>query len=186
MAVKQGRYIPPNAREVAHPEGLGVCYVVDGPKSVAVTAYAGAQSKHAFYEAHRTLEQAQKHIDAFFASLTNWRDIKRKRAANRTRPHTLQVGQVVVNSWGYDQTNIDYYQVIGVSPNFVTLRAIRAKVTETGCTCGNSVPLSGQFAEDATPERHRVTMYEGQPLIHFKFGCGRVSNGEAMYCSWYA
>ena len=44
----------------------------------------------------------------------------------KTYFHTIQVGDVFVESWGYDQTNIDFYQVVRVMPKSVEIQAIHA------------------------------------------------------------
>ena len=44
----------------------------------------------------------------------------------------VKVGDVFVESWGYDQTNKDFYEVVGVTPSgkSVRLRAVASKVVE--------------------------------------------------------
>ena len=41
-----------------------------------------------------------------------------------TRPKRLEVGTIVGSSWGYDQTNVNYYQVVKRTPKMVVLRPI--------------------------------------------------------------
>lgn len=42
-------------------------------------------------------------------------------------PKTPKLGDILVMSWGYDQTNIDFYQVIAVTKASVRLRKIEGK-----------------------------------------------------------
>lgn len=35
---------------------------------------------------------------------------------------TPEVGDILASSWGYDQTNINYYQVVGVTPSGKSVR----------------------------------------------------------------
>jgi hypothetical protein len=37
-------------------------------------------------------------------------------------------GDILVCSWGYDQTNVDYYQVVDVTAKSIRIREIQAKV----------------------------------------------------------
>jgi hypothetical protein len=54
--------------------------------------------------------------------------------ASRTAPHNWPVGKILVRSWGYDQTNIDYYEVTAVhGPRVVTVRKIASDVVRS-CT----------------------------------------------------
>ena len=43
----------------------------------------------------------------------------------------VEIGHILVNSWGYDQTNIDYYKVIRKTAAMVELRAIGQKYVES-------------------------------------------------------
>lgn len=46
--------------------------------------------------------------------------------------HGVTVGDVFVESWGYDQTNVDYYQVIRTTKAMVELREIGAETVGNG------------------------------------------------------
>lgn len=48
-------------------------------------------------------------------------------AATKETTHGVGVGAIFVESWGYDQTNIDYYEVIATTRTGVRLRKIGAK-----------------------------------------------------------
>ena len=102
----------------------------------------------------------------------------------------LPVGTVVVNTWGYDQTNVDFYQVVSATACFVTLRMLKAETTETGFMCGPTTPVLFSFMKEET-SRHKVVPglllsgHEG-PSINFKHGSGVVWNGQPQRCSWYA
>ena len=43
----------------------------------------------------------------------------------------VEIGQIVYSSWGYDQTNIDFYKVIRKTAAMVELRAIGQKYVES-------------------------------------------------------
>jgi hypothetical protein len=40
----------------------------------------------------------------------------------------VKVGDILYSSWGYDQTNIDFYEVLKVTKSFVTVIQIKNKV----------------------------------------------------------
>lgn len=47
------------------------------------------------------------------------------RAAKKAASHKLVIGSILNTSWGYDQTNVDYFQVVGIkSKTMVYLREI--------------------------------------------------------------
>lgn len=68
---------------------------------------------------------------------------------------TPTVGDILVSSWGYDQTNIDYYQVVRVTRATVTVRPIAAHTTssDSGWT-GTASPLPDRFTGD--PIRRKI------------------------------
>jgi hypothetical protein len=67
--------------------------------------------------------------------------------AERSKPHTLKVGDILVSSWGYDQTNIDFYQVTRVvGPMSVEIRAIGSKsLGEDGFMTAKCVAVPDAF-----------------------------------------
>lgn len=71
----------------------------------------------------------------------------RKATTMTIQPETLPaVGDILVSSWGYDQTNIDYYQVTRVSPAMITMRPIASRQdSDDGGWTGRAVPVPGQF-----------------------------------------
>lgn len=79
-------------------------------------------------------------------------DTRRQQMA---QPHLLEVGDVLVSSWGYDQTNIDYYQVTALAgKRTVEIREIESQSEATGQMMGQCVPALGKFA--GPPMRRRV------------------------------
>ena len=71
-----------------------------------------------------------------------------------------KVGTILVNSWGYDQTNVDFYEVTErPSPHFVIIREIGSKgVPGTASFMAESVvPVPGDYI--GTPARKRITRW---------------------------
>jgi len=185
------RYIPQNATQRPHPDGLGIVYLYSTSKGLpAAVAYAGKQSKAAWHYSFQCDPAREQRIQEWFRSLESWRQAKAERATERTLPHSLNAGDIISNSWGYDQTNVDWYQVTRTSANFVWLRAIGSDVTETGFMCGNSSPRRDCFLEESPEEQHRVNVYleNGQrsQSVNFKYGSGHKWTGGSERASWYA
>ena len=70
----------------------------------------------------------------------------------------VKVGDVFVSSWGYEQTNIDYYQVVGIKgKSTLTLREISAEVVEsTHYDAGRKVPSKDNFIGEAFDKRANI------------------------------
>ncbi len=100
-----------------------------------------------------------------------------------TPANLFAVGDILVSSWGYDQTNIDFYQVVKVTKATIGIRVIRSTVTETGYMSGQSEPRPGVFDSDE--------LLTKRPN---KFGYVRMNSfsgavkwdGKPRYVSWYA
>lgn len=59
--------------------------------------------------------------------------------------HPLKVGDILKMSWGYDQTNIDFYEVTAASPKMVVLRKLEKKVVRQSGTDEMVMPLPGRY-----------------------------------------
>jgi hypothetical protein len=111
MQYKPTRYFPANSQEMKSDHG--VVYVYENSRGLpAAIAYKGKAYKPVWHYSFRDPEQMMVKIDAFFAAAKAWEESKAKRRKERLEyQHTLQVGDVLYSSWGYDQTNINFYQV---------------------------------------------------------------------------
>lgn len=70
-----------------------------------------------------------------------------------------KVGDIFVSSYGWEQTNIDYYEVVEVLPSSVRVREIAQSVKRDGFLSGHCKPIPGHFTGE--PRLFRVT-YDGQ------------------------
>lgn len=67
----------------------------------------------------------------------------------------LQVGDVLRAMWGYDQTNIDYYEVTAlIGATMVQVRKIAAQRAEDLHMQGDCVPAPGRYTSE--PMRRRA------------------------------
>ena len=88
---------------------------------------------------------------------------KSEKAAKRAAGHGLQVGDVLRASWGYDQTNIDYYQITArIGAQMVEYRPI-GQISEGGDMTGYCVPSPDAFTGPA--KRARVSEYGDRDSI---------------------
>ena len=125
------------ARMARH-DGNGYQAASDGLTAVVLAlngspcayGYRGRSMKPAFRYRFHDEAQREKYV-------TDWLDSANKSIAEaasyraeRRAPHTLAVGDVLYSSWGYDQTNIDFYEVIAVRGAVVDLAELRQDRTE--------------------------------------------------------
>lgn len=69
----------------------------------------------------------------------------------------------VVCSWGYEQTNVDFYQVVGITAKSLKLREVEKYITWTRCETtgqedrtagGRATPIQGTFKGEAFTRRY--------------------------------
>lgn len=103
-----------------------------------------------------------------------------------TQENPLTVGDVLQSSWGYEQTNVDFYQVTRATPKTVLLRPISAH-REQGEASGNYyvVPNIGQFTGDAS--RYKVRLMGTDPYVMIKsFAIAKKWTGAQVHGTDYA
>ena len=61
-----------------------------------------------------------------------------------------KVGDILYDSWGYDQTNIDYYEVVRTTKASVWIRSIAREMTDDQ---RHVVPVAGAFTDLQHAER---------------------------------
>jgi len=108
------------------------------------------------------------------------RQIQRREAAKK--PHTLTVGRMLNTCWGYEQTNVEFYEVVAVSGTMVTLCRVDDRTKDTGPMSGEKMPLPGQFVGE--PFKRRASASN-----HVKINSVANAspwNGMPQYVSWYA
>ena len=108
MPLPREFYIKKGAMKVA-PKDLPVVFYVEN--DLGCMCFIGKQSKPAWYYGFKTQEQMEKKIQDQIASVKASEKYKAERKAEQSKPHTLQVGAILYSSWGYDQTNVDFYKV---------------------------------------------------------------------------
>ena len=65
----------------------------------------------------------------------------------------VKVGDIYVSHWGYDQTNVDYYQVIQVKSKTAVLNQIGSNRTYTGPMNGTCVPDTSVMGRKSIAKR---------------------------------
>ena len=147
--------IPADAREV-YCEG-GVVYLWEkNDRFQAIGVKAKAKHNTAFNFYFRTEDHRTKYVNEWIDNQLAYANAMAKRKADRkVFQHTLQVGDVLRTCWGYEQTNIDYYEVTKVLGKMVEIREIGQHREETMWAQGDCVPAPGHYI--GQPMRKAVT-----------------------------
>ncbi|MDE2344392.1 MAG: hypothetical protein KGL63_13575 [Betaproteobacteria bacterium] len=167
MKLTREIYIPTGAVKVSDKNSDAVAYLFDNTKGKpAAMMFYGKQAKPVW---HFWFDNATRREGAIKAGFEKRQAATERKAAlraeDKAKTSGLVVGDILVSSWGYDQTNIDYYQVTAIhGKNSVTIRPIAAASKDTGYMTGESVPQSGAFIGEpmrkmARDGRVRITSF---------------------------
>ena len=120
----------------------------------------------------------QEYIDRIKGNIKSHEDSKAERRKKaKAFKHTLKPGSILYTSWGYDQTNVDFFQVTKLlTPHYVELRMI----CKTRSAEGNEVnACKDEFVKDnhryEKPIRRKVSSsYSGGNSV-------KISNCETAW-----
>lgn len=142
-------YIKDTMQKIERENVPAVVYfeIRDGDVPVAM-GFRGKSRKPSFNYRFRSKEQMDKHIEEFFKGIeirfAEKIKIKKERKVFKT---SLKKDDVLYASWGYEQTNIDFYQVIEVleSGKSVRIQEIAGERTRTYQSGGTTIPVKDAF-----------------------------------------
>lgn len=125
---------------------------------VWAVGFSGKRAKPDFNCIFQSKEVQQKYVAEWLAKLQAKAERKAERqaeaVAKRAAGHQLAVGDVLEAAWGYEQTNIDYYQVTAlIGRCMVEVREIGRMAEQTGYLQGDCVPVKNQFKSEAMRRR---------------------------------
>ena len=149
------RYIPTGYTEYKpdlgdYPKDMFAVYV-DLAKPGAIF-YSKKQSNHTWYNRFNDIDEMKKKINSTISNLMSAADAKVARAIARKAPTTYKVGDILDASWGYDQTNVNFYLVTKViGTRTVELREIGSKIISgAGSSYTEVMPVPDYILDDKT------------------------------------
>ena len=156
-------------------------------------AFGGKRNKPDLNYRYRSVERREQSIKEYLdgqrATQQHKAEIQSKRKGFK---HGYEIGDLLSYSWGYDQTNVDFFQVVGRTDSTVTLRAIGGRQIDKGdgwlSMSTHYAAVRDSFLAKSEPFTKRVQYSEnGKGYISMDHGCASLTNEtEAHYCSWYA
>ena len=153
MKLPRESYYPSGAVEIDTQETDAAIFAYDEGDKLYAIAFHGKAQKPDWHYRFRNEEQRQRRIQGFVDGRRERAKMMDERKASRDNPHSLEIGQILVSSWGYDQTNIDYYQVVAKTEKTVVIRAISQAVDHSSQTQDHVVAAKGQFVGEPMTKR---------------------------------
>lgn len=113
--------------------------------------FVGKANKPAIYAVYSTPDSRDSAVMNIIENIDRHDRHVAERRAERSAPHTLKIGDILTCSWGYDQTNVDWYQVVALKgTKMVTVREIGARYTDG---YSSVVPVKDKFIGEAKDYR---------------------------------
>lgn len=157
----------------------GCYYLSDRFGRYFAIGFIGKAIRPAFNYTFKTDQARADYIAKWTESLRRAQEARaQRRAEKRSETHGLQVGSVLVSSWGYDQTNVNWYQVTAVvSAKTVVVREIAGRTIPAAdggsAMSGYSTPCLNQFVGESVRVRagrhgvavksYRAAPWDGMP-----------------------
>lgn len=109
------------------------------------------------------------------------KNLEEKKARKKNKPpHPFKEGDILSSSWGYDQTNVDFFQVTKTSPKCVWVREIGSEFVEGNWETGKVMPVRDDFKGE---EARKFPQFNGSWHLRAEVGFMRLFTGQPKYCS---
>ncbi len=164
--------------------GGSVYYLAEVRGKLVAAGYQGKSIKPSFWHSFRSAEHRQQFVERWADEVRAKQAQRERRRAERAQStHSLLKGSVLVATWGYEQTNKDFFEVVEVvSDKTVVIRPIGSTLEVDGpvAMSGKVFPKFGSYTGE--PMRKRATA-AGVRISSYKFAS--VWDGQAERCTWY-
>lgn len=178
------RHIPSDATPFIDDKSDAAVYFYRRGALWCARGFHGRCQKPAWrYNFGTSQEAMADHIAGYFRDRRN---VCRRKAEEKAKGHPLKVGDILVSTWGYDQTNVNFYRVVKLNgKTMVTLQSIAAKVE----TPARHLAMSDYVTADLDSRGGKP--FRVKPDSQGRVGLSSYSsaspwNGKPQYRSWYA
>lgn len=185
-------YLPPEARDDKPfvPPGTDLeIWTWDKDGKPYGVAFAGKSNKPLWLYRFQNESRRQQEVDATIRRRKEQIDEKvRRQKERREFQHGLEPGTLLYSSWGYDQTNVDFYQVTKVVGKQVEIRKVEKKVVRDSGPQVYVAPVPNRFTgppKRKTPQKgggrdgayvkldhNYAYIWDGKPKYETGFGYG--------------
>ena len=168
-----------------------VVVIYQARNEICAAGFTGRKVKPVFRLRFPTTDRREQYV-------TTWLTEQRARQERNTRtaatPNPFEQGDIVWSSWGFEQTNVDFYKVIAATASTVVLRKLAAIKTPQDAEHfpdrGTCVPVPDQFEAGSKEFRARVSKYlygdEVECTVNVRYGVGKKWDGTPRRYTEYA
>ncbi len=180
------KHIPTGSMETINEAANAVVYTHYRDGVPHATGYSGKRGNADFHYRFKSKAHMLKHIENYFDGRINRIEGKAKykvlaKAAGLKLASEIKAGDIFYCSWGYDQTNIDFYQVIGIKSMTVTFKKLHQTQTEDLSMQGETSAIKDSFKGDSFKK-----IIRGGYISLSSYMSLRRWDGKPKRNSWYA
>jgi len=175
------RYIPENSKEIKRDDLTAVAYTYESLNgALYALAYSGRRNKPDFHYRFANEEKRSNAVAKYFQRIEanaqyKQEHKKRQKELQSEFINKIKVGSIFSTCWGYDQTNIEWYQVTQIKGYTVRLRQIAAKIENS-----ETKPMKGMFIGEELKRLIRSTGIRIDNVV-----TAHLSDGKSKYHSSY-
>lgn len=160
---KTKRYIPANA-VLAHDDDGFTAYTIDSDSNYRfrLLCFVGRAVNPTLHVYFKTADERSSYLasyrDRMLKAVADRKASVAQRKTARLAAHSLKLGDILYSSWGYDQTNVNFYQVVRVNGrNTVTVREIHSSIVSggDGGPTQHVVAVPNSFVDNASGYRSK-------------------------------
>ena len=180
-------YIPAGAVKMTPKTGGAEFWLYDDKLGrPCCRCFIGKAQKPTWALFFKTPAQRMQRIEQQVKSLQARAEIKAKRRAEMNAPHRWEAGLIVCASWGYEQTNVNFYEVVEV------IGSTMVKLEKIGAAFATDDHGASSMAGYVVPDRKirtgefvRCKVSNGAAKVS-SYSRAHPWDGRRKYCSWYA
>lgn len=181
-------YIPTHMRDKARlveSDGTDLAiWVWEDRNQYMGIAFQGTANKPLWYNIFKNERAREAQINRTIAARKARLQQKVDRLQERKEfQHDIEVGDIFYTSWGYDQTNVNFFEVIALRGKAVVIREVGSKIVHEGQGSNSVVAVPGvyvgppqtkvpQMGNTFRVDRQIAYRWDGKPKYETAWGYG--------------
>ena len=170
------------------PAGTEIWYSED-IKYFTACCFTGKADKPSIHMRYMSASSRRLYVEEWLDNIISYaKDKAETRQARKDAVCPFKKGDILEGSWGYDQTNVEFFEIVEAKGRKVTIRELGHATIKgsEGFMCESVVPDHGRYIGE--PESHIAQTYNGDSwYVKLHDSCSlSLWNGGKAYKSWYA
>lgn len=140
--------IPSSAKKITVKATKAVIYIWETETHAKLKIFQARSIKPVAHYRFSDSAKRDQYVEKWVESDLKSHAAKLNRLKSRNQPHSIKKGDIFVSSWGYEQTNVDFYQCVNVINKMIEVRKIAQDHEEVGYMQGRCVPIVDEFVNE--------------------------------------